>query len=133
MHPFIYDLNRITPLSLISKFLCPKCTTKGRIILKTFPSPLPLDRTLHIHNVPQFASQFHDPTAYHARINRHGLLDEFLGGGRGVEAHDEVVAAVMAGLILLDGAGEKEGPPVRNAADYAALSEDEGTSCAGNP
>lgn len=38
----------------------------------------------------------------------------------------------MAGLILLDGGGEKEGAPVRYATDYAALSEDEGTGCAGN-
>jgi len=95
-----------------------------------FP-PLPLHRPLHIHNIPQLASQFHDPTAYHAWIDRYCLLYEFLSGGRGVEAYDEVVAAAIAGLISLNGSGEEEGAPVRYAADYATLGEDEGAGCAG--
>jgi len=44
-----------------------------------------------------------------------------------------MVAAVMAGLILLDGLGKKEGAPIGYATDYATLCEDKGTSCAGNP
>lgn len=132
MHTCIYDFNHLTPFSHNSIPLHPRSTT-SKILLVIGPLPLPLDRTLHIHNIPQLASQLHNPTAYHARVYRYRLLDEFLGGGRGVEAHDEVVAAVMAGLVFLHGAAEEEGAPVRYAADYAALGEDEGAGCAGNP
>lgn len=132
VHLFIYDFNHLTPVTPISIALYPR-STASKILLMIGPLPLPLDRPLHIHNIPQLASQLHNPTAYHARINRYRLLDKFLGGGRGVEAHDEVVAAVMAGLIFLHGAAEEEGAPVRYAADYTALGENEGTGCAGNP
>ena len=43
-----------------------------------------------------------------------------------------MVAAVIVGLVLLDGFGEQERSPVRDAADYAALGEDEGAGCAGD-
>ncbi len=52
--------------------------------------------------------------------------------GRGVEAHDEVVAAGVQLLVLAVGLGEEEGAPVGNAADYAAGVEDEGAGCFGD-
>ena len=36
----------------------------------------------------------------------------------------------MTCLVLLDGFGEEEGSPICQTADYAAVGEDEGTSCA---
>lgn len=52
--------------------------------------------------------------------------------GRAVEAHDEVVAAVVAELMLADRFGQEEGAPVCDTADDAAGVEDEGAGCAGD-
>ena len=38
----------------------------------------------------------------------------------------------MPCLVSFEGFGEEERSPVRETADYAAISEDEGTGCAGN-
>ncbi len=38
----------------------------------------------------------------------------------------------MPCLVFLEGFREKERSPVRETADYAAMSEDEGTCCAGD-
>ena len=43
-----------------------------------------------------------------------------------------MVAGVVPRLVLLDGFGEEVGAPVCEAADDAAVGEDEGTGCVGD-
>lgn len=43
------------------------------------------------------------------------------------------MARVVAGLVLLGGFVEKVGTPVCYAADYAAMGEDNGAGCTGDP
>ena len=58
------------------------------------------------------------------------MADRLLRRGGGVEAHDEVVAGVVLGLVLRRGLGEQERAPVRQAADHAAGGEDLLAGCA---
>lgn len=48
-----------------------------------------------------------------------------VGGGGGVVAHDKVVAGLVLHLGLCDGAREGEDAPVGDAADDAAIAEDD--------
>jgi len=49
-----------------------------------------------------------------------------------IKSHDEVVALVVERSLFPRGFGEVESAPVRDAADYAAVLEDEGAGCAGD-
>lgn len=55
-----------------------------------------------------------------------------LHGAVGVVAHDEVVPIVVNGLMLGGALGESRDTPVRDAANRAAVLEDEGSGCAGD-
>ena len=44
-----------------------------------------------------------------------------------------MVARVVPCLVFLDGFGEEEGPPVREAANYATVGEYKGAGRAGDP
>lgn len=55
-----------------------------------------------------------------------------MDGGGGVVAHDEVVAVGVLHLVDGDGFGEGEDTPVGEAADDAAVAEDEGSYCLGD-
>lgn len=68
----------------------------------------------------------------HARIQAEHALDGLLRGGRGVEAHDEMVAFGVAGLVLAPGFGEEEGAPVGDAADDTVRGENEEGGGAGD-
>jgi hypothetical protein len=50
----------------------------------------------------------------------------------GVEAHDEVVARVVLGLVLCGGFWEEERTPVRDPTDHATGGEDLLAGCAGD-
>lgn len=125
MQPYTCVPNRSHPPSPVCAPLRFECLT-----LVVFPPPLPFHSPLHIHDIPQFPTQLYHPAPHHAWIDRYRLLDQFLGGRRGVEAHNEVMSAVMFGLVLLDGLGEKEGAPIGDTTDHAALGEDKGSGCA---
>jgi len=99
-------------------------------LLDICPRLLPVNRPFHIHDILQLVTHLDDPTAHHPRIYRYRLSDKLLCGRGGVESHYEVVAAGVAGLVLLHWFGEEAGAPVRDAADDTALGEDEGASCA---
>ena len=100
--------------------------------LRRPPLPLPLHHPFHLRDILQPPAHPHDSTPDHSRIHGHGLPDELLNGRGGVEAEDEVVAGVVPRLVLLDGFGEEVGAPVCEAADDAAVGEDEGTGCVGD-
>jgi hypothetical protein len=55
-----------------------------------------------------------------------------LGLGRGIEAHDEVVAGMVRGLQLLCGLGKEKRAPVGDAADDALLLENDLASSFGD-
>lgn len=59
------------------------------------------------------------------RIQPHGSPDAVVGGGGGIVPHDEVVAFFVLHLVSRDGGGEGEDAEVGEAADYAALAEDD--------
>lgn len=70
--------------------------------------------------------------ADHARLEAQGGADVVVDGGGGVVAHDEVVAVGVLHLVDGDGLGEGEDAPVGEAADDAAVAEDEGAYCLGD-
>ena len=88
------------------------------------PPPLPIHGPFHINDISQLPAHLDYPAPYHPRIYRNSLSDQPLRGRRGVEAHDEVVAAVMAHLVLFERLRKEERTPIRNAAHHAALCED---------
>ena len=94
--------------------------------------PSPIHLALHIMNFPQRAPHLHHATPDHARVDRHGLFDQFLHGGAGIESHDEVMSCIIAPLILLDRLGQEEAAPVGDASDHSALSEDDGAGSPGD-
>ena len=100
--------------------------------LRPPPLPLPLHHPFHLGDILQPPSHLHDPAPHHPRIYSHCLLDELLDGRGGVEAEDEVVAGIVPRLVLLDGFGEEVGAPVCEAAEDAAVGEDEGAGCVGD-
>ncbi len=78
----------------------------------------------------KFISNLHNTESDHSGVETKGSAHIGLGGGVGVEAHDEVVAGMVLGLMFCRGFREEEGTPVCEAADYAARGEDEGAGCA---
>lgn len=59
-------------------------------------------------------------------------MHELLRGGRTVEAHDEVMAAVVEDLRAHFAPRKQKGAPVRYASDYAPVREHEGAGCSGD-
>lgn len=59
--------------------------------------------------------------ADHARLEAEGAAEVVVDFGRGVIAHDEVVAMGVLHLVHGDGLGEGEDAPVGEAADNAAV------------
>jgi hypothetical protein len=66
---------------------------------------------------------------YHAGVVGQDALDLLLGGDAGVETHREVVARLVAHLMDRRRLGQREHAPVRDAADHAALLEDDVSCC----
>jgi hypothetical protein len=71
--------------------------------------------------------ELHAPEPDHARVQTQRLAHLVLHGAVGVVAHDEVVSLVVDGLVLRGALRERRDAPVRDAADRAAVLEDEGT------
>lgn len=94
--------------------------------------PLPIHRPTNILDLLQRCPQLHDTKPDHPRIPRQQIPHSILSLNRTVEAHDEVVAAVVAGLMFVSGAGEQEDAPVGDAADDAAGPEHDSAGCAGD-
>ena len=93
---------------------------------------IPLDLALNILDLLQLVAKFDDGEIDHARIESERATDRRLNGPRSIEAHDEVVALRVAGLVARRWLGQAEGAPVRVAADYAAGADDLGAGIAGN-
>lgn len=70
--------------------------------------------------------------ADHARLEAQRGSNILVDFCRGVVAHDEVVAVGVLHLVDGDWLGEGEDAPVGEAADDAAILEDEGTDGLGN-
>jgi hypothetical protein len=85
-----------------------------------------------IPDLVQLRSDFHHRVADHARVQTESPLNGVLRLCARVEAHDEVVAVVVESALLAGGFGQEEGPPVCEAADYAAGGEDLVSGCAGD-
>ena len=86
--------------------------------------PPPLHPAADLPNLLQRLPQPHDRKPNHPRIQPQRLSYGVLSPCGAVEAHDEVVAAVVGGLVFAGPFGEQEGPPVGDVADYAARGED---------
>ena len=71
-------------------------------------------------------AQPRDPEPDHARIEPEQLADRLLRLHRGIEAHQEVLALGVPGLVLLDRLGEEKLAPVGDGAHDAVVREDEG-------
>ena len=108
-----------------------KCTRNPHSIPRHIPNRTnrlgpKLSRPLDILDVLEGLTHADDAVADHAGVEAEGALDGVLSVSGGVEAHDEVVAGLVQGLVLAEGLGEQEGAPVGYAADDAVAGEDEG-------
>lgn len=74
--------------------------------------------------------KLHAPELDHTRVQAERLSHLVLHGAVGVVAHDEVVALVVDGLMLGGALWERGDAPVGDAADGAAVLNDEGAGCA---
>lgn len=70
--------------------------------------------------------------ADHSGLEAEGAADRLVDVCGGVVAHDEVVAVGVLHLVHRDGLGEGEDAPVGEAADDAAVFEDEGADGLGD-
>lgn len=93
---------------------------------------VPLDLPIDILNFLKLVAQLHNRETNHPRVETECSSDRRLNWPRGIEAHNEVVAVGIPGLMFRGGLGQAEGTPVRVAADYAARSEDLNTGITGN-
>jgi hypothetical protein len=102
--------------------------------LRPHPIHLSLNRldSCNLAPRPQLVGQFDHGESDHARIEAQGAAHGGLGGGGGVESHDEVVAGVVVGLIGFEWFGEEKWSPVGEATDNAARAQDEGAGIAGD-
>lgn len=80
----------------------------------------------------QLVAQLDNGEPNHPGIETKSSADSRLHGTGGIEAHDEVVAFPVAGLMLRRGPGQTEGTPVGESADYAAGAEDLDAGIAGD-
>lgn len=93
-----------------------------------------MNLSTNIRNTLQLPiSQLHRPKLNHTWIERQGLADLVLDSRVGVVAHDEVLALVVDGLVDAGALGEGEGAPILDAADGAAVLENDGAGCASEP
>jgi hypothetical protein len=86
---------------------------------------IPLDGPEAGHGLELAVAELDVGGADDARVEAQGRAHLGVGGGRGVVAHEEVVAARVSHLVRGDGAREREDAPVGDAADDAAVAEDE--------
>ena len=92
----------------------------------------PVNLASNIRNALQLSiTQLYASKLDHTWIQRQGLADLVLDGGVGVVTHDEVLALVVDGLVDAGALWEGEGTPVLDAADGAAVLEDDGPGCTG--
>lgn len=92
----------------------------------------PLGRTKPRHSLKLAVTKLNMRGTNHARLEAQSRADVVVDAGGGVVAHDEVVAVGVLHLVDGDGLGEGEDAPVGEAADDAAVFEDEGADCLGD-
>lgn len=78
-----------------------------------------------IDDILQLLAEPDDAEADHARIEAQGGADATLDGARGIEAHDEVMALGVRGLMDPSSSRQREGSPVGEAAHDPARVEDQ--------
>ena len=92
----------------------------------------PLNLPFDILDFFELVAYLHDGETNHSGIETKRSPDSSLHWTRRVEAHDEVLAIRIPGLVLRGRSGQSEGTPVGVAADYAARPEDLNTGITGD-
>lgn len=95
-------------------------------------SLVPLNLALHVLNFLELITQFHDGEIDHTGIETKSTTDRCLDGTGRIEAHNEVMAFAVAGLVFGGDLGQAEDAPVGVATDDAAGTDDLGTSVTGD-
>lgn len=96
------------------------------------PSLVPFDFAVEILDLLQLVAQLDDGEVDHTWVKAESSADGLLNGARGIEAHDEVVALAVSGLMLGGDLGQAEGTPVGVAANDAAGADDLDTGVTSN-
>lgn len=134
---FVMYFSQIVSLSLSFRFprrkrKITRVSKKKTSILRLAALGPPLGRAESRDGLELAVAELDVGGADHARLEAQGRADVVVDARGGVVAHDEVVAVGVLHLVDGDWFGEGEDAPVGEAADDAAVFEDEGADGLGD-